>query len=158
MIDDGLHGFAPSKHSMCDSTPGYAGIRGARAYNEAAFRRFLAADRARAVRLQRCLFLVLVTIQHWPGRAALLPNRVARSVFLALGATVREMDFTGWFREQRVAAALLVQGPQPPEYSAAARIAARVRPAVEMRLSKSQARWLRIRVVRLGTPFTAERS
>ena len=142
---------------MLESTPGYAGIRGALAYNEAAFRRFLAADRARAVRLQRCLFLVLVTIQHRPGRAALLPNRVARSVFLALGATIREVDLAGWFREQRVAAALLVQGPQPPE-SAAAQIAARIRPAVEMRLSKSQARALRIRVVRLGNPFTVEGS
>lgn len=152
MIEQGPVLAGPIERSMLpDSTPGYAGIRGARAYNEAAFRRFLAADRARAARLQRCLFLVFVTIQHRPGCAALLSNHVAASVFRALDATVREVDFTGWFREQRVAAALLVQGPQPPEYSATAQIAARISSAVEMRLSKSQARGLRIRVVRLGS-------
>jgi hypothetical protein len=133
-----------------DPTPGYVTLRGARAYNEAAFRRFLAADRVRAHRLHRALFLVLVSIQRRPGRTSLLPDAVATAVFRGLGSTVREVDLVGWFREQRVAAALLVQGPHTPEQAAAAQIAARVRPAVETRLSAAQARNLRIRVVRLG--------
>lgn len=136
---------------LLDSTPGYVPLPGAQVYNEAAFRRFLAADRARAVRLRRCLFLVLVSIRRQPGRSVRLPTVTATAVFRGLGASVREVDFVGWFREERVAAALLVQGPYSSSSSTAARIVARVRPAIEGRLPASLVSGLRVRVVRLGS-------
>jgi hypothetical protein len=138
---------------ITDPIPGYVGIRGATAYNEAAFRWFLAADRVRARRLQRCLFLVLVAIRQHTGRNVRLPQGVSQAVFRGLGASVREVDLVGWFREEHVAAALLVQGPQPPDPSAATLIATRVTPAVASQLPATLARDLRVRVVRLGHAF-----
>lgn len=132
------------------STPGYDAASGAPVYNEAAFRQFLAADRARAERLHRCLFLVLVSIRQEPSRPPVLSTAVATSMFRGLSASVREVDFVGWFREGRVAAALLVQGPDSPEASAAATIAARVRCEVEAWLPSQLTGALRIRVCRLG--------
>ncbi len=140
----------PDDAMFLDSTPDYDPFTGARVYNEAAFRQFLAADRARAERRRRCLFLILVSIRHEPTQPATLSTAVAASMFRGLSASVREVDFVGWFREGRVAAALLVPGPQSPDASAAATIAARVRQAIEAWLPAPLAGALRIRVYRLG--------
>ena len=51
--------------------PGYSGLRGGpigQAYNEAAFRYFLAVDRLRAERMQRSILLVLASMRPTPGR------------------------------------------------------------------------------------------
>jgi hypothetical protein len=133
-----------------DSTPNYDTHAGARVYNEAAFRQFLAADRARAERLRRCLLLILVSIRHESARPAPLEKAVATSMFRGLSTSVREVDFVGWFRERRVAAALLVQGPKPPDACADATIATRVRHAIEVRLPSTLAGALRVRLHRLG--------
>lgn len=137
---------------MSDPIPGHSRFRGGeagQAYNEAAFRYFLAVDRVRAQRSARPLYLVLVTIRASLGRAAALPDTTAALLFRGLGAAVREVDFVGWYRERHVAAAVLVQGGKTPEASVTRAIASRVLTHLARRLPAESPR-LRVRVVRLG--------
>ena len=134
-----------------EAIPGYSGFRSGhvgKAYDEAAFRHFLAVDWWRAARTRRSLFLVLVTVRQRPGPSAKLTDATAAALFGGLGACVREVDFVGWYREGYVAAAVLTQGSKA---SGDARhlIAARIRPALRERLFPDEARNLRVRVVRL---------
>src|SRR5262245_51018070 len=137
-----------------DPVPAYVvGLRGARralVYNQTVFRYFLALELSRARRRQRCLFLVLVAIRERSGRIAMLPDSAISAIFLGLCASAREVDFIGWFREARVAAALIVQGARTPAPDAAAQVAARARRAIESRLSAPLLARLRVRVIRFG--------
>ena len=135
-----------------ESIPAFCGFRGGRsghAYNEAAFRLFLAADRWRAERSTRSLLLVLVTVRASAGPSAKLTDATAAAIFAGLGACFREVDFFGWYREGRVAAAVLPQGVSA---SGDVRylIAERVLPVLRKQLSADQSTNLRVRVVRLG--------
>jgi hypothetical protein len=119
------------------------------AYNEAAFRHFLAVERSRALRSRRFLYLVLVAVRERVGRRARLTDPIAAALFQGLGASVREVDFVGWFREGQVAAAILSQGATAA-HDAASVIASRVRTAVVKELAPIRSTELRVRVVRLG--------
>jgi hypothetical protein len=138
-------------HMLPNPTPDYDPSAGARVYNEAAFRQFLAADWARAERLRRCVFLILVSMRHESPRRTTLPRAAAASVFLGLNASVRDVDFVGWFRQGRVPGALLVQGPDRFDVSEVPEIGASVRLAIEQRLPSRFTGALRVRVRRLGT-------
>jgi hypothetical protein len=120
------------------------------AYNEDAFRHFLAVERARAVRSQRFLYLALITLQQSPGRSEKIPDRTAAALFRGLGTSVREVDFVGWLWESQVAAAVLAQGPKPHDGNVAALIAPRLIAELKKRLSSTDLSRLRVRVVRLG--------
>ena len=136
-----------------DWTPVRTGFRSGyvcHAYNEDAFRYFLAVERARARRSQRCLFLVLLGIQPSPGRPAHLPDALATALFRGLGASVREVDFVGWYKEGRVPAAVLAQGIRASDDSMAPAIADRVSAEVKKRLPVPQAGSVRVRVIRIG--------
>src|SRR6266545_17505 len=135
-----------------ESIPAYCGFRGeqvAQAYNEAAFRHFLAVDRWRAERSARSLLLILVTVRQRPGLRAKLTDDTAAALFGGLGACVREVDFMGWYRQGHVAAAVLAQGVKASG-DVLHLIAKRVIPTLRKRLSADQSRNLRVHVVRLG--------
>jgi hypothetical protein len=66
-----------------------------------------------------------------------------------LGACVREVDFVGWYREGRIAAAVLAQGVRSTN-DVPHLITKRVLLSLRKRLSADRARNLRVRVVRLG--------
>ncbi len=140
----------PGNPMFSDSTPDYDPFLGTRVYNEAAFHQFLAADWARAERLRRCVLLILVSLRRESMHPVSLPKSAAASVFLGLSATVRDEDFIGWFREGRVAGALLMEGPEWPDPAAESTIRASVRRAIEARLHSTLAAGLRVRVRRLG--------
>jgi hypothetical protein len=136
-----------------DLAPAFADFRpgeNGKAYNEAAFRHFLAVDRRRARRAKRSLLLILVTVRHdaWPVTS--LGDETAAALFAGLRSCTREVDFVGWYREGRVAAAVMTQGAAAPA-DLLRRVADRTRIALTTRLSADQARNLRLRVVRLGT-------
>jgi len=135
-----------------DSIPAYSGFRGGQvgqAYNEAAFRHFLAVDRWRAERSTRSLLLVLVTMRESPGALVKLAEATAAALFCGLGACVREVDFVGWYREGYVAAAVLSQGVKV-SVEVPGLVAERVLPALRKRLPADQSTNLRVRMVRLG--------
>jgi hypothetical protein len=135
-----------------ESNPAYSAFRSgqcSQAYNEAAFRHFLALDRLRAARSMRSLLLVLVSVRESGAPSTKIPATTAAALFDGLGECVREVDFVGWYREGYVAAAVLSQGikalKEVPHL-----IAERMRHALRKRLSANQSRNLRVRVVRLG--------
>ena len=106
----------PDRPLDLDSVPGHTGFSSGvagRVYNEAGFRHFLRIELRRAVRSGHCLLLVLVVVREAAGSRVKLTPLVAARVFAALGATVREVDFVGWFKEGYVAAAALVQRATP---------------------------------------------
>jgi hypothetical protein len=82
-------------------------------YSEEAFRYLLAIERARAKRSSGCFLLALVDVRGAHGTSGRMAPAVAAKVFLALSRSVRDMDFIGWFREGRVAAAVLAPGLDP---------------------------------------------
>lgn len=131
------------------------GGRLAHAYNESAFRYFLALDRRRAQRAARPLLLVLVTVRMNRGRAATLKDATASTLLVGLRDCFREVDLVGWYKQRRVAAALLEQGVT---CSIAVRrvIADRVLASLRQRLPPDRAAGLRVRVVPLGNPLGRE--
>jgi hypothetical protein len=136
-----------------ESTPAYSEFSGGRvgqAYNEAAFRYFLSVDRSRAQRAQRALYLVMVAVSESTGRRARLTNGTAAAIFEGLSASVRDVDFVGWYQEGHVAAAVLTQGMKAPAGRVPSLIAARVRMELSKRLDDAQTGNLRVRAVRLG--------
>jgi hypothetical protein len=134
-----------------DSTPGYCTVLSAvtQAYNEAAFRHFLAVDRRRAARSARSLLLVLATVRTGADRGDILTDSTAAVLFEGLRASVREVDFVGWYRTGRVAAAVLTQGAKAADV-APRLIEDRMLGALKKRLPADQEQHLRVRVVRLG--------
>jgi len=137
-----------------DSIPILSGVRRGQvcqAYNEEAFRYFLAVERARAERSHRFLYLALVAMRRGPGRRrAHLSEQTAAALFRGLSTSVREVDFIGWYRESQVAAAVLTQGPKTSDAGAAPMIAERIASELKKRLSTAESKHLRVRIVKLG--------
>lgn len=99
-----------------DAIPAYAGIQcgvAGEAYNEAAFHQFLRVERARAKRSTRSLLVLLVSVKTGSGPVA-VPASLQPGIFAGIGASVRESDFVGWYREGRVAGAVLTLDGPPP--------------------------------------------
>ncbi len=139
-----------------ESIPAHSGFRGGhigQAYNEAAFRYFLAVDRWRAQRSQRSIILVLASVRQSPGRNLHLTHAAAAAMFAGLAASVREVDFVGWYRKGRVAGAVLAQAAGAPDQLRQL-IGRRVLAALEQHLPAAYARRLHLRIVRLGRATT----
>jgi hypothetical protein len=83
------------------------------AYNEDAFRYLLAIERNRGARLGRPFLLALIGLRSdraHPG--ARVERAVAAKLFSCLWLCLRETDVVGWYREDRVAGAVLSQVPE----------------------------------------------
>ena len=100
--------------------------REGQAYNEEAFRHFLAIERKRSERARRSFLLLLVSLRKQPGMSVTFTSEVASRLFSGLSLCVREVDFIGWYREERVAGAVLTQGIGTTEPDASRRIGERV--------------------------------
>lgn len=88
--------------------------RRAHAYNEEAFRYFFALERQRARRTGRPFLLLLVDLKEHPGARAHLEPRLVPKLFWGLSRCLRETDIMGWYRERRVAGALLTGLDEEP--------------------------------------------
>lgn len=138
---------APS--AGADVAPGYRGYRNDPpvVHDEATFRHLLGIERRRADLTGRGLLLVLVSKRGAaPGRTLRLTPRDGDSIFAALGVSVREVDFVGWFRDGHVASAVLIQRGRPQTGAIVARITDTVKS--ELRVADGH---LRVRVVTLGS-------
>jgi len=135
-----------------ESIPAYSRLRGhpvGHVYNEAAFHYFLAADRSRVERSPRSMVLVLASLRRSPGRSALLTDSVASTLLAGLVACVREVDFVGWYRQDRVAGAVLPQGAVSSS-ELRSLILKRILTSLKNSLPADATRHLHVRVVRLG--------
>lgn len=93
--------------------PDHSGFQGGsigQAYNEAAFRYFLDVDRTRVQHSERSIVLALVSLRREVGQSAPIADASAAPLFAALAGSVREVDFIGWYRQDRVIGAVLPQG------------------------------------------------
>ena len=115
------------------------------AYNEEAFRYFLAIERKRSERSGRSFVLLLVNLKQEPGRRARIDPTVARELFSGLWASLRETDFIGWYREERVAGAVLVEFQDGPRREVSRMIVQRVSAVLCERLSSNVAHRLQVR-------------
>jgi hypothetical protein len=120
-------------------------------YTEQAFRHFLEVERVRAVRSGRTFFLLLLSLRRCPERGIRFGSSASASLLQGLGLCVREVDFIGWYRDGRVAGAVLAQGFEEPGADASRRIVERVTRVLSERLPRSVAGRLRVRVVALGS-------
>ena len=89
-------------------TPG-EGVRLGQAYNEQAFRYFLAIERKRSERSGCPFLLLLVDLKEQSGVPVRIDPMVAPRLFSALWLCLRETDCIGWYREERVAGAVLTE-------------------------------------------------
>ena len=131
--DDGHAGCA------CD----YAGP--GPAYNEEAFWYFLAIERKRAERSGRPLLLLLVNVK---GGTARIDGAVSSRLFAAMAQCLRETDVVGWYREGRIAGAVLMQGADTQGVVASHQVRERVERALVRRLGRDDSAGLLVRVFR----------
>jgi hypothetical protein len=78
-------------------------------YNEEAFRHFLDIEEKRSERTNRLFFLVLVSARPDGAIQRRLSSDIADPLFSILQRSLRETDFTGWYRQGQVAGAVLTQ-------------------------------------------------
>jgi hypothetical protein len=119
----------------------------AQAYNEEAFRHFLALERKRSQRGQRSFLLLLVSLRKQPGTANHIPPAVASKLFAGLATCVREVDFLGWYRHERIAGAVLVQGGTAATPDASRGIGDRVTQALSRHVPSAVVERLQVRVL-----------
>ena len=107
-------------------------------------------ERVRAARSGRTLFLLLVSLRRCPDEGC-DSAEPATNLLQGLGLCVREVDFVGWYRDGRVAGAVLAQGFDEPCADASCRIVERVTRVLSERVPRSVVGRLRVRVVKLGS-------
>lgn len=116
-------------------------------YNEEAFRHFLFLERARAQASGRSFLFVMVSLARHGSRAAHVPGPVAAPLFAGLAMCVREIDFIGWYREGRIAGAVLAQGSDTPTADVPRVVGERVTATLRQHLPPRLADRLRVRVL-----------
>ena len=119
------------------------------AYNEEAFRYLLETERRRAERSSRPILLLLVSVKKQPLTRDQIPQAVVPNIFCGLGACVREGDFIGWFREERVAGVILTQGAHPLPPDVPSRIGRRAAHVLLQHVPPVVANRLHVRVLQL---------
>lgn len=120
--------------------------RRGQAYNEEAFRYFLALERHRSRRSGRAFVLLLVELTAQPGASARIDPDVVSELFSALSLCLRETDFVGWYREESVAGAVLTELGDRARADVCRLVGQRVSGALGERLPSSTARRLQVRV------------
>ena len=119
------------------------------AYDEPTFRHLFGLERRRAADAGRPLLLVLVSLKRAPETTVRMSSSVAARVFDGLARAVREVDFIGWYRQGRVAGAVLVQGEGGSGAAARQRAGERIGEEVRARLPGAVSAQLRVRVVQV---------
>jgi hypothetical protein len=121
-----------------------------REYDEETFLYFLAIERARAERANHRLRLLLATMEPVPGKPIPFPPSSAARLFEGLRLTLRDTDVMGWYRQDRVAGAVLSEPHDALVCEMSDFIEQRVSEGLRQRLPSKAARSLRVRVVQQG--------
>jgi hypothetical protein len=116
-------------------------------YDEEAFGYLLDIERARAGRSKRPVRILFATVEPVPGTPVAIPRASAARLFDCLKASLRETDVMGWYRQDRVAGAVLGARAGAPGFETPGVIEERVGDGLRQRLPPQIARSLRVRVV-----------
>lgn len=120
--------------------------RGGQAYNEEAFRYVLAIEQKRSERSGRPAILLLVDVNDQPEASMPIAPTLARRIFSGLWRCLRESDVVGWYREGRVAGAVLTESRDRARPEVARLVSHRIREALCAHVPSDVARRLRVRV------------
>ena len=120
------------------------------AYEEELFHYLLAIERARAEHSKHPLRLLLATMEPVPGRPVPIPQASATRLFEAFRVSLRETDVIGWYRQGRVAGAVLSESAAAHGTETSGLIEQRVGEELRERLPSSVARSMRLRVTQQG--------
>jgi hypothetical protein len=115
-------------------------------YNEEAFRYFLQVERKRASRSNTRFLLLLVDLQRDAHQSGGFDAVTSVKLFAAMLPCLRETDFIGWYRQGRVASAVLTQVGETPGVEVSNLVADRVREALGQNLPSSFSGRLHVRV------------
>jgi hypothetical protein len=120
------------------------------AYNEKAFRYFLALERKRSARSGHTSLVLLVDFRRLKRAGTQINSAVIAKVFPCLWISLRQTDFVGWYREERVAGAVLT-GPVPPAGPGTSEaVTARINAVLRKNLRPDLAGHLHVRVYQIG--------
>jgi hypothetical protein len=115
------------------------------AYNEEAFQYFLEIERKRSELSNRPFLLMLVDFNKHPR----IDGVTADKLFSVLSLCLRETDFIGWYREGRVAGAVLTQHGETDGDDLSDVVRARIEGALRLLLPAALARQLQARVYQI---------
>jgi len=118
-------------------------------YDEDTFLYLLDVEWARAERSNRPLRLLFATMESSPGQAVPIPPESATRLFRDLRLALRDTDVMGWYRQGRVASAVLTAGDEAPGADMSTGIEQRIGDGLRQRLPSKIARSLKVRVVQL---------
>lgn len=119
-------------------------------YDEDVFQYLLSVEQSRASHASRPLRLLFATLEPVPGKPVPIPPRSASKLFDGLRTSLRETDVMGWYRQGRVAGAVLTAKEDPVADGMPNAIERRVGDRVRHQLPAKVARSLRVRVIQLG--------
>jgi hypothetical protein len=122
------------------------GNRLGQAFNEEAFRYLLEVQRKRSERSHEPFLLLLVDLETEPGPGIRIDPALARKLFAGLWRALRETDLIGWYRDERVAGAVLSERGEDSWADVARIVARRVTDALAEDVRSPVARRLRVRV------------
>jgi hypothetical protein len=120
------------------------------AYSEEAFQYFLEIERKRSERSDRPFLLMLIDFQRNRGSKPLLDIVTESNLFSILSLCLRDTDFMGWYREGRLAGAVLTQHSQPDGHDLSEVVRQRIGDELEKHFSPDLARRLQVRVYQLS--------
>jgi GGDEF domain-containing protein len=127
------------------------------AYNEEAFQYFLEIERKRAEISNRPFLLMLIDVNRHHGINPEIDVVTAGKLFSILSQCLRETDFIGWYRDGRIAGAVLTQHGEPDRDDLSDVVRRRVCEALEKHFPPDRPRGLQVRVYHLS-PHTTLRS
>ena len=120
------------------------------AYDEDAFHYFLDNERARAGCSNHAIRLLFTTFEQDPGKPLPISPASAASLFESLRRSLRETDVMGWYRQGRVAGAVLSARAGAAGPGTWSLLEQRVGEELRQRLPVKVGRVLRVRVMQLG--------
>jgi hypothetical protein len=138
MLDDGDHGSCDIARDLGSGT----------AYNQEAFRYFLAHERRRSKRSNRPFLLLLVDLQQQQMNGRLEPS-VAAKLFDGLSEGLRDTDVIGWYHEGRVAGAVLTHVEDASSTDVSGEIRGRLTSLLNASLPRAIAARLQVRLYQL---------
>jgi hypothetical protein len=124
----------------------HEGRLGHQTYNAEAFQYFLEIERKRTQRSGHPFLLLLADLKNQPGKSALLSRPLASKLFAALWLCLRETDFVGWYREDRVAGAVLTQRAELRHAHMSQQLLERITRVLDQRLPPDVAARLQVRI------------
>jgi hypothetical protein len=121
------------------------GSRVGQAFDEEAFRYLLGVQRKRSERSDQPFLLLLVDFEVDAGSRLPINPPVARKLFAGMCRALRETDLIGWYREERIAGALLTERGGDSWEDTARIVSRRVTEALAEDLPSPVARHVRVR-------------